>query len=79
MLLAGVRPELARSFSKVGFDEWLPTDRIFQEKADDDTDSALLKAVRHAYDLLGTEVNHCPHCASIQKQEARKASLYYLV
>jgi SulP family sulfate permease len=79
VLLAGVRPELARSFSKAGFDEWFPSDRIFQEKDEDDTDSATLKAVRHAYELLGDKINRCPHCASIQKHEARKASLYYLV
>ncbi|XGV97705.1 MAG: SulP family inorganic anion transporter [Leptolyngbya sp. BL-A-14] len=79
VLLAGVRPELARSFSKAGFAEWFPQDRLFPENEDDDTDSATLKAVRHAYDLLGDDANTCPHCASIQRHEARKASLYYLV
>ncbi len=79
VLLAGVRPELARSFSKVGFAEWFPQDRLFPENEEDDTDSATLKAVRHAYELLGDDANTCNHCASIQRYEARKASLYYLV
>ena len=79
VLLAGVRPDLARSLSKLGFGEWFPKDRIFLEAEDDDTDSATLKAVRHAYELLGEEANTCEHCASIRKNESRKASLYYLV
>lgn len=79
VLLAGVRPELARSFRKAGFGEWLPQDHVFLEQEDDDTDSATIKAVRHAYALLGDEVNHCEHCLSIQRHEERKASLYYLV
>ncbi len=79
VLLAGVRPDLARSFRNVGFREWFPKDRIFLEKEDDDTDSATLKAVRHAYELLGDDANTCEHCASLQRNESRKASLYYLV
>jgi SulP family sulfate permease len=70
---------LARSFNKAGFREWFPEDRIFLEKEGDDTDSATLKAVRRAYEILGDEANNCEHCAAIERQEARKASLYYLV
>ncbi|MEO6861831.1 MAG: SulP family inorganic anion transporter [Microcoleus sp.] len=79
VLLGGVRPELARSFTKIGLREWFPEDRLFLEKEEDDTDSATLKAVRHAYELLGDDANTCKHCESIQRHEARKASLYYLV
>ncbi len=78
VLLAGVRPELAQTFSKLGFEKWLPKDRIFLEKHDDDTDSATLKAVRHAYELLGDDAYTCEHCASIQGNKSRNA-LYYLV
>ncbi len=78
VLLAGVRPDLARSFSKLGFGEWFPKERIFLEKEDDDTDSATLKAVRHAYNLLGDDANTCEHCASIPGKQSRNA-LYYLV
>ncbi|MBV8884301.1 MAG: SulP family inorganic anion transporter [Chroococcidiopsidaceae cyanobacterium CP_BM_RX_35] len=79
VLLAGVRPELARLFSKAGFAEWFSKDRLFQEQEDDDTDSATLKAVRYAYVLLGDDANNCNHCASLQKHDARRAPLYYLV
>lgn len=78
VLLAGVRPELARAFSKLGFGEWFPKDRLFLEKEEDDTDSATLKAVRYAYKLLGDNAKNCEHCASIQGTEARNA-LYYLI
>jgi SulP family sulfate permease len=79
VLLAGVRPELARLFSKAGFAQWFPKERLFQEQDDDDTDSATLRAVRYAYVLLGDDANNCSHCASIQKHDAPKASLYYLI
>lgn len=79
LLLAGVRPDLFRAFSNVGFGEWFPRDRIFLEKDEDDTDSATLKAVRYAYTLLGDDANTCEHCASIEQNDPRKASLYYLV
>jgi SulP family sulfate permease len=79
VFLAGVRPDLFRSFSNVGFEKWFPPDHIFLEKEDDDTDSATLKAVRYAYTLLGDDANTCEHCASIEDNDPRKASLYYLI
>ncbi len=79
VLLAGIRPDLARAFHKLGFSEWFPKDRIFREKEDDDTDSATLKAVRYAYKLLGDDANNCEHCAAIDRQNARQASLYYMI
>jgi len=79
VLLAGVRPDLSRSLSNVGLGEWFPKDRIFLEKEEDDTDSATLKAVRHAYNLLGDNANTCEHCTSIEGNDSRKASLYYLI
>ena len=53
VLLAGVRPNLAKILRNVRFNEWLPADRIYPEK--DETYSATLNAVRHAYRLLNQE------------------------
>lgn len=79
VLLAGVRPDLFRAFCNVGFGEWFPLERLFLEQEEDDTDSGTLKAVRYAYTLLGDEANACKHCASIEENDSRKASLYYLI
>ncbi|TYQ31011.1 SulP family inorganic anion transporter [Pseudanabaena sp. UWO310] len=79
VLLAGVRPELDQALSRAGFKEWFPENQVFIEQENDDTDSATLKAVRYAYELLGDDANNCEHCAAIKTQEDRRASLYYLV
>ncbi|MGA2694307.1 MAG: SulP family inorganic anion transporter, partial [Opitutaceae bacterium] len=52
VLLAGVRPDLAVAMRNVGFSDWFPAHRVFQE--DDTTFSATLRAVRSARSLLGT-------------------------
>jgi len=73
VLLAGVRDDLLGGMRRLRFERWLPMDRVFVE--DDDEDSATLKAVRRAYELLG-EANGCPHC------DARRTvgvAAYYLV
>ncbi len=79
VLLAGVRPDLFRALSNVDIEKWFPRDRIFLEKEEDDRDSATLKAVRHAYAVLGDNANTCEHCAAIEDNDPRKASLYYLI
>jgi sulfate permease, SulP family len=66
VLLAGVRPNLAKILRNVRFNEWLPADRIYPEK--DETYSATLNAVRHAYRLLNQE-----------SQREEKEAVYYLV
>jgi SulP family sulfate permease len=53
VLLAGVRPDLLRGMSRLNFESWLPRDRWFLEE--DEADSATLKAVRKAYELVGTQ------------------------
>jgi SulP family sulfate permease len=53
VLLAGVRPNLAKILRNVHFNEWLPEDRIYLEN--DENFSATLNAVRHAYRLLNQE------------------------
>lgn len=49
--LAGIRPDLLRGMQSLGFDRWLPREQWFLEE--DRPDSATLKAVRKAYELLG--------------------------
>jgi sulfate permease, SulP family len=66
VLLAGVRPNLAKILRNVRFSEWLPADRIFPEK--DESFSATLNAVRHAYRLLNQEL-----------KGAENEAVYYLV
>jgi SulP family sulfate permease len=65
VLLAGVRPDLAKILYNTGFLRWLPTDRIFLEE--DGLYSATIRAVRHAYTLLG------------QRGSEKEGALYYLI
>ena len=66
VLLAGVRPSLAKILRNVHFNEWLPANRIYTEK--DEKYSATLSAVRDACRLLSPE-------SETEEQEA----VYYLV
>jgi sulfate permease, SulP family len=66
VLLAGVRPNLAKILRNVHFSEWLPADRLFPEK--DESFSATLNAVRQAYRLLNQEL-----------KSADNEAVYYLV
>jgi SulP family sulfate permease len=71
VLLAGVRPDLARILDNTGVLDWLPADRIFRE--DDEQYSATIGAVRHAYQLLDRTRPEEDHQAAVS------ADLYYLV
>jgi SulP family sulfate permease len=51
VLLAGVRPDLAKILNRAGFFGWLPAERIFLEE--DEHYSATIRAVRQAYKLAG--------------------------
>jgi SulP family sulfate permease len=75
VLLCGVRPDLAKAMKNMGFSNWLSPDQVFPEE--DDTDSATIKAVRHAYGLL--ERNECEHCRQKGLQDTGQTKLYYLV
>ena len=66
VLLAGVRPNLAKILRNLHFAEWLPVDRIYPEK--EEVHSATLDAVRHACRLLSNE----------SRTDEREA-VYYLV
>ena len=65
VLLAGIRPDLQRGMHRLGFETWLPPELWFLEE--EQRDSATLKAVRKAYELLGVQRPH------------GEAVVYYLV
>jgi len=75
ILLCGIRPDLGKAMTNMGFSDRLSPDQVFPEE--DDKDSATIKAVRHAYELL--ERNDCEHCKRKGLQENGQAKLYYLV
>ncbi|MGA7126670.1 MAG: SulP family inorganic anion transporter [Chthoniobacterales bacterium] len=75
VLFCGVRPDLAKAMKKMGSSNWLRPDQVFSEE--DDKDSATIKAVRHAYSLLGQ--NDCSHCKQKGLQDTGQTKLYYLV
>ncbi|MEM5404905.1 SulP family inorganic anion transporter [Paraburkholderia unamae] len=75
VLLAGLRPEFREVLKCLRFTDWYPAERFFPEE--DETWSATVRAVRHAYAELGAR-NACAHCAD--RIDARQPSnLYYLV
>lgn len=75
VFLAGVRADFSRGLSNLRFGEWLRSDRVFYEE--DQVYSATLKAVRHAYDLLGKDPRHSS--GEFEAIEGEKKELYYLV
>ena len=77
VLLAGVRPDLLAAIRRLKFQDWYPADHVFPEEFDD-ADSATLKAVRRAYQLIG-DGNRCEHCARTKAAGGREVGLYYLV
>lgn len=66
VLLAGVRPDLAKILGNLHFDKWLPADRIYTEK--EEVYSATLDAVRRACMLLNQD-----------GQTKESEAVYYLV
>ncbi|MGA2127314.1 MAG: STAS domain-containing protein, partial [Xanthobacteraceae bacterium] len=76
VLLAGLRPEFLHAIERLRFQDWFAADRIFPEE--DDVDSATLKAVRRAYELLA-DSNTCVHCVPARRTDRTEARLYYLV
>ncbi len=79
VLLAGIRPDLARVLENLRFRDWLPTDRLFTEE--DEVFSATLRAVRHAHHLLN-EKRLAQDARSGETEPLRneeKQPLYYLV
>jgi SulP family sulfate permease len=54
VLLAGVRPDLAKIFNNAGFFDWLPAEQVFLEE--DEQYSATIRAVKQAYKLSGQSI-----------------------
>jgi len=77
VLFAGVQPDLIAAMKSLKFQNWYPADNIFPQEGND-ADTATLKAVRRAYELLGG-ANTCAHCAKSTAPENREVSMYYLV
>jgi SulP family sulfate permease len=73
VLLCGVRPALYRMFHKCGIEERVGQGRVFRET--DVVMSSTLEAVRHAYELIGTDL--CQHCPRLG--EADREVLYYMI
>jgi SulP family sulfate permease len=75
VLLCGIREDFAQAMRNLHFSDWLPADLVFQEKTAED--SSTLEAIRHAYELLGSEV--CATCPRRGLTEAGKKDWYYLI
>jgi sulfate permease, SulP family len=75
VLLCGVRSDLHRAIEKMEFSNSSASNQLFPEE--DDKDSATIKAVRHAYALIGN--NNCGHCKQKELREKGHEKLYYLV
>ena len=71
VLLAGVRPDLAKILKNTGVLNWLPADRIYLEE--DEQYSATINAVRYAYRLLAK------HNVEENTAHVSHENLYYLV
>lgn len=74
-LLCGVRPDFASAMEKVGFNAWLPPERVFHETGANF--SSTLAALRYAYELLGEA--HCDHCPRRNEANAAEGTLYYMI
>ena len=62
--LSGVQPDLLAAFDRLGFAAWLPRERVFPQRLDED--SATLAAIRQIR-------------ARVRPEAAAKGQLYYLV
>jgi SulP family sulfate permease len=75
VLLCGVRPDFAAVLKNLRFYDWLPEDHVFLEDAS--AGSATLKAVRRAYELLGTDL--CSVCPRRNEKDPEKGEWYYMI
>jgi sulfate permease, SulP family len=73
VLLCGVRHDLAKILRKTGVQDRLGSDKIFIEGAG--LDSSTLNAIRHAYDLLASDI--CGVCP--RRVELPAEPLYYMI
>ena len=71
VILAGVRPDLAKILDNAHFPSWLPADRVFPEQ--NEQYSATLDAVRYAYKLLGQNGVETTHGQDAEEE------FYYMI
>ena len=79
VLLAGLRPEFLKVLENAKFKDWLSADRLFPEG--DEVYSATLRAVRHAYRLLGKTLSGRDLPPAVEDPADREVeeAPYYLV
>ena len=75
VLLCGVREDFAAALHKLDFYRWLPRDCVFHE--DGGLDSATLRAVHRAYELLGDDL--CSTCPRRRQRVSDKGEWYYMI
>jgi SulP family sulfate permease len=75
VLLCGVRPDFAKAMDNLEFSYWLPADRLFLEE--ERATSSTLKAVQHAYAILGKE--RCPTCPGSPEAQDGKGAWSYMI
>lgn len=73
VLLCGVRPDLVTVLQTSGLESSLGRQHIFREE--EGVTSSTLDAVRHAYELLGTDL--CATCP--RRDESVREPLYYMI
>jgi SulP family sulfate permease len=74
VLLCGVRPDFARALHNLRFHHWMPAARLFLEE--ERGMSSTLRAVRHAYELLGKE--RCATCPRSLEDDGEEAWSYMI-
>ena len=83
VLLCGVREDFALALDRLGFHDWLPTERIFledtpQNNGDGPMISSTLRAVKRAYELLGEDLcTTCPRKHEMEQE--RQKGWYYMI
>jgi SulP family sulfate permease len=75
VLLCGVRDDFAEVLRNLEFERWLAPERVFLEEPA--AGSSTLKAVRHAYELLGGDL--CDTCPRRHEREADRGPWYYMI
>jgi SulP family sulfate permease len=75
VLLCGVREDFAQALSNVRFHRILPPECLFLEEPA--TGSSTLRAVRRAYELLGSD--RCATCPRPREPEMDKGEWYYMI
>jgi SulP family sulfate permease len=75
VLLCGVREDFAEAMERLEFYRWLPRNRVFTETAG--SESSTLAAVRHGYELLGTDL--CESCPRRDNRESDRGGWVYMI